>query len=770
MAEFTCAMKSHGQLMLSVYTSLRRLKTALEAADVEPPPDEALSEAMLRSTRAIEAVDEYESSIDESHEDDLLIYKSQLEDMLDKLSRLEDSYLDDVARLVDALDVEPLASRQNSNSTICPQTGKSGQKGCRNCGFPTHLTKDGTCPASNATCAKCGKQGHYSHVCQSQASQGRQVNAIQVRGLHCNRKAPNMSVNILHKGDYMGTTCAYADSAADATIVGPHFLEEIAWPGGQLNLIPPSEQILAANKTEFLVLGSLNLDIQFRGRIIHEEIFIVSEPSDLLISWEKCIELGILHKNFPEPLDDSAVIRGVSTQSIICPLDLGPLPENPTLGEVSAIQPHQSQLKEKLQACNFGASHIKGKENFIADALSRAPHRDPIPDEEEEGEDVMCIRAVITRSMTSLSGSGSPEIGDPNLDWVRKEVSNDPACQQLMSMLKKGFPPSIKKVHPTICPFWGVRHELSEAEGLILRNGVQIVIPQSIRKETLRRLHQSHQGIESTRRRARQAVYWPGINSDISSTVSACQECQTYLPSQAKEPMISENLPSSPFVQVATDLFSEAGKSFLVMVDCFSGWPTVHRWTSDPNSGQVIKVLKQWFAQFGIPNRLRSDGGPQYDSAEFRTFCDEWNITHQLSSPHYPQSNSQAELCVKLIKRLVQKVGTDLQSDEFLRGILELRNTPKSHGKSPAELIYNRPLRSHVPSMMPNHVTEHIQQRCQASKENYDRTARELPPLRASSVLQRVLQLIQKRRKKTSRKSVNYVAVQESDECVLIYS
>ena len=76
------------------------------------------------------------------------------------------------------------------------------------------------------------------------------------------------------------------------------------------------------------------------------------------------------------------------------------------------------------------------------------------------------------------------------------------------------------------------------------------------------------------------------------------------------------------------------------------------------------------------------------------------------------------------------------QSDEFLRGILELRNTPKSHGKSPAELIYNRPLRSHIPSVMPNPspqshlVTEHIQQRRLASKENYDRTTRELPPLR----------------------------------------
>ena len=94
--------------------------------------------------------------------------------------------------------------------------------------------------------------------------------------------------------------------------------------------------------------------------------------------------------------------------------------------------------------------------------------------------------------------------------------------------------------------------------------------------------------------------------------------------------MISDEIPSSPFVQVATDLFFEAGKSFLVMVDCFSGWPMVHRWLNDPNSGQVIKVLKQWFAQFGIPSRLRSDGGPQYDSTEFRIFCDEWNITHQI--------------------------------------------------------------------------------------------------------------------------------------------
>ena len=137
------------------------------------------------------------------------------------------------------------------------------------------------------------------------------------------------------------------------------------------------------------------------------------------------------------------------------------------------------RLKEKLQAYNFIASHIKGKDNFIAYALSRAPHRDPIPGEEEEGEEeVMCIRGVITRSMSKLANSSSPispEVGDPNLDWVSKEVSNDPACLQLRSMLKKGFSQSIRKTHLLIQPFWGVHHEFSEAEGLILRNGVQIV-------------------------------------------------------------------------------------------------------------------------------------------------------------------------------------------------------------------------------------------------------------------------------------------------------
>ena len=132
---------------------------------------------------------------------------------------------------------------------------------------------------------------------------------------------------------------------------------------------------------------------------------------------------------------------------------------------------------------------------------------------------------------------------------------------------------------------------------------------------------------------------------------------------------------------------------------------------------------------------MKSDNGPQYSAEEFRQFCEDWNIVHVTSSPYYAQGNSHAELCVKQIKRLVQKVGTDVYSDKFLRGMLEIRNTPRSHGKSPAELLYNQPMRSHVPSVPPTpsprapQVDQRRRHQRRRAKDLYDRNAQPLPEL-----------------------------------------
>ena len=139
---------------------------------------------------------------------------------------------------------------------------------------------------------------------------------------------------------------------------------------------------------------------------------------------------------------------------------------------------------------------------------------------------------------------------------------------------------------------------------------MRIVIPLGLRKTILARLHSFHQGIERTKRRARQTVYWPGINSDICNTVQMCEKCQERLPSQCKEPMEFDPIPSRPFEHASADLFSHAGKSFLAYADRLSGWPCIHSWREDPTAAQVISVLRKWFVDLGCPVRLRTDGGP----------------------------------------------------------------------------------------------------------------------------------------------------------------
>ena len=79
----------------------------------------------------------------------------------------------------------------------------------------------------------------------------------------------------------------------------------------------------------------------------------------------------------------------------------------------------------------------------------------------------------------------------------------------------------------------------------------------------------------------------------------------------------------------------------------------------------------------------------------------DWGVKHIMSSPHYPQSNGHAEANVKSLKYLIMKTthnGQVNDSDEFAKGLLELRNTPRVDGLSPSQILFGRPLRSCVPA------------------------------------------------------------------------
>ena len=161
------------------------------------------------------------------------------------------------------------------------------------------------------------------------------------------------------------------------------------------------------------------------------------------------------------------------------------------------------------------------------------------------------------------------------------------------------------------------------------------------------------------------------------------------LPSQQKEPLISDPLPSRPFEDVSADLFTHAGKNYHIYADRLSGWPCVVEYGREASLHTTTKLLCRIFRNVGVPVRLRSDGGPQFISRKFQSFIERWGINYVLSFPGYPQSNGHAEAFVKKLKYLIAKVCTTGAGDEeaFGRGLLEFRNTPRPDGRSPAQVL-----------------------------------------------------------------------------------
>ena len=93
------------------------------------------------------------------------------------------------------------------------------------------------------------------------------------------------------------------------------------------------------------------------------------------------------------------------------------------------------------------------------------------------------------------------------------------------------------------------------SDNLIFK-GSRIVVPRSARQEIIDRIHSSHIGINGCIRRAREAVYYPGLTADIKRVVGNCETCQRYLNDLQKEPFRSHTAPSGPWQKVGVDIFT----------------------------------------------------------------------------------------------------------------------------------------------------------------------------------------------------------------------
>ena len=318
----------------------------------------------------------------------------------------------------------------------------------------------------------------------------------------------------------------------------------------------------------------------------------------------------------------------------------------------------------------------------VADALSRlSPESpDPIP-----GMNVQ-IHEIF------------PQFSSSMLQKIREQSSLDVELKSLKEMIHAGWPAHIQQVPIHLKPYWPYRDKLATKDRIVMK-AHRIIIPATLQREILTKLHAPHQGTERTKLRARTSVYWRGLYKDIEETTNTCSTCEELQHSQQKEPLITTQgrVPPRAWHTIGADLFGLNGSEYLVVADYYSKYPFVRNIPSgQSNSSTVVKIMRQLFSKQGIPEVVRTDNGLHFNGQTFQEFARDLGFKHITSSPHYPRSNGFIESQVKSVKSALLKWKMTKSDPDM--SLLCLRATPVDHKlPSPAELLLGCPIQDNLP-------------------------------------------------------------------------
>lgn len=207
---------------------------------------------------------------------------------------------------------------------------------------------------------------------------------------------------------------------------------------------------------------------------------------------------------------------------------------------------------------------------------------------------------------------------DPQLESIIKAAAEDQSYQKVIEFLASSTrPPQCDHLGRLYQTIWD-RLAFEKDVGLLSVDG-RIVVPRAAQKVVLQGLHLGHTGQRKTFLNARQLYYWPGLKRDINNLVSNWPQCVSFLPSKPA-PLLQQNVAVRPFQAMSLDLAKQDGFNYLVAVevevDHSSGWINVAKLTSLETSS-ITKHLTSWHYDYGKPERLRTDDGPQFRS-EFK--------------------------------------------------------------------------------------------------------------------------------------------------------
>ena len=230
----------------------------------------------------------------------------------------------------------------------------------------------------------------------------------------------------------------------------------------------------------------------------------------------------------------------------------------------------------------------------------------------------------------------------------------------------------------------------------------RLIVPPKLTKAVFDSVHSIHHpGSKATKKAVSKFYIWPGLATDVSQWCKECSNCQaSKVMKHNKTPFTPFQEPSYKFQAIHVDIvgplpYSNGFSYLLTVVDRFSRWPVAIPMKGITAEECAQSLLTGWIQYYGVPSSIVTDRGRQFTSSLWENLCILLGSEHHTSTAYHPQSNGLVERFHRQLKSSLMSIldKNELWHDKLPLVMLGIRTSVKEDLQvSSADILYGQPV------------------------------------------------------------------------------